>query len=103
MSIKKLLGAKIKDLRKQKKYSQEYFSELVNLNPRQIVRIENGESFPTAENLEKIADVLNVKVQDLFINDAFIEDTKMREIILKKLPLLSGDKLKTIYLTIINL
>ena len=74
MGIKQLLGAKIRELRKQKKYSQEYFSELIDLNPRQIVRIENGESFPTAENLEKIATVLGVKPQELFINDCFASD-----------------------------
>ncbi|MDO5437800.1 MAG: helix-turn-helix transcriptional regulator [bacterium] len=103
MNIKKLLGAKIRELRKQKKYSQEYFSELIELNPRQIVRIESGESFPTAENLEKIANALDIKVQELFINDCFASDEEMKEAILKKLTLLGGEKLKALYLMAINL
>ena len=39
MSIKKTLGLKIKELRKKAKFSQEKFSEMVDMNPRQIVRI----------------------------------------------------------------
>lgn len=103
MNFKKLLGAKIRELRKQKKYSQEYFSELVNLNPRQIIRIESGESFPTAENLEKIADALNIKVQELFINDCYATDDEMKKIIAEKLSNMTGDKLKALYLMVINL
>lgn len=103
MNIKKLLGAKIRELRKQKKFSQEYFSELVDLNPRQIVRIENGESFPTAENLEKIAKVFGIKVQELFINDCFSSDEEMKLAVINKLANLSGEKLRALYLMAINL
>jgi len=103
MNIKKLLGAKIRDLRKQRKFSQEYFSELIDLNPRQVVRIENGESFPTAENLEKIANVLGVKVQELFINDCYSSDEEMKLALINKLALLSGQKLRFLYLISINL
>ncbi len=103
MNIKKLLGTKIKELRKQRKYSQEYFSELVDLNPRQIVRIENGESFPTAENLEKIAEAFGIKVQELFINDCFASDEELKLAIINKMAQLSGDRLKALYLMAINL
>ena len=103
MSIKKLLGLKIKSLRKERKYSQEYFSELIGINPRQIVRIESGESFPTAENLEKIAQVLNVKVQELFINDCYIPEDEMKKAVLERLLTAKGEKLKMFYLIAMNL
>ena len=103
MNIKKLLGAKIKELRKQRKYSQEYFSELIDINPRQVVRIENGESFPTAENLEKIANVFGIKVQELFINDCYGSDEELKLAILNKIATLNGEKLKALYLMTINL
>ena len=51
---------------------------MVDMNPRQIVRIENGESFPTAENLERIALALRITPQELFYNEAFIPDENFK-------------------------
>ncbi len=103
MSIKVALGLKIRELRKKQKISQEKFSELVDLNPRQIVRIENGESFPTAENLEKIADALNTSVQDLFYNDCFSSDEVLKKEIIKYLDNLNSKELRMLYLVVSNL
>jgi len=69
MNIKETLGLKIREIRKKQGLSQEKFSEMIEMNPRQIIRIESGESFPTAENLEKIASSLGVSIQSLFEND----------------------------------
>lgn len=103
MDIKKCLGKKIRKIRKEKKYSQEYFSELIDLNPRQIVRIENGESFPTVENLEKIARVLEVNIEELFQCGSFMDESYLRARILGKVNDLSGEKLRALYLMCINL
>ena len=103
MSIKVALGLKIRELRKKQKISQEKFSELVDLNPRQIVIIENGESFPTAENLEKIADALNTSVQDLFYNDCFSSDEVLKKEIIKYLDNLNSKELRMLYLVVSNL
>lgn len=103
MSIKKTLGLKIKELRKKAKFSQEKFSEMVDMNPRQIVRIENGESFPTAENLERIALALNITPQELFYNEAFIPDEILKQEINKSLNFLDTKELRMIYTLIKNL
>lgn len=103
MSIKKTLGLKIKELRKKAKFSQEKFSEIVDMNPRQIVRIENGESFPTAENLERIALALNITPQELFYNEAFIPDEILKQEINKSLNFLDTKELRMIYTLIKNL
>lgn len=103
MSIKKTLGLKIKELRKKAKFSQEKFSEMVDMNPRQIVRIENGESFPTAENLERIALALNITPQELFYNEAFIPDEILKQEINKSLNSLDTKELRMIYTLIKNL
>ena len=103
MSIKKTLGLKIKELRKKAKFSQEKFSEMVDMNPRQIVRIENGESFPTAENLERIALALNITPQELFYNEAFIPDEILKQEISKSLNTLNNKELRMIYTLIKNL
>lgn len=80
MSMKKLLGTKIRYLRKMKGISQEKFSEMINISPRQMVRIEMGQSFPSIENLEKIALVLDISIQSLFENDYYdtIENLKYK-------------------------
>ena len=103
MNIKKSLGAKIKYLRKQKKYSQEYFSELIDISPRQIVRIESGENLPTIENLEKIANVFNISVEELFINSSFDDEDILRQKICDKTENLKGESLRALYLMASNL
>ncbi|MBR1425740.1 helix-turn-helix transcriptional regulator [bacterium] len=103
MKIKIALGLKIKNLRKKQGISQEKFSEMVDMNPRQIVRIENGESFPTAENLEKIAEVLKIQPQELFYNDCFASNEYLISEIKKSIDRLSNKELRMIYLIVKNL
>ncbi len=66
MEIKKQLGKRIKELREQRKISQEEIAEHLNIHPANYWRIENGISYPKPENLEKICEVLDVKAKDLF-------------------------------------
>ena len=53
MSIKKLLGKRIKELRTQRGWTQEKFAEYINITLRQLARIEAGESL-TSDNLNEI-------------------------------------------------
>ena len=55
---KVLLGARIKELRKQKKMSQNVLSEKINIDPKHISRIEVGHSFPSLDTLNNIANAL---------------------------------------------
>jgi len=60
------IGANIKKLRKQKGYSLEKISKLANLSLNTVVKVESGiNKNPTIETLTKIADALNVKIDDL--------------------------------------
>ena len=65
-SNKELLGARIRELRKGLKMSQEQLSELVDVDPRYISRIELGKCFPSLETLENIARALQVAMRELF-------------------------------------
>ena len=58
MNIKKLLGEKIKRLRKVRGFTQEQFAEMIDITPRNLCRIEAGQSFVTSETLDKISDEL---------------------------------------------
>lgn len=65
-SSKELLGERIRELRKGLKMSQEQLSELVDVDPRYISRIELGKCFPSLETLENIARALQVAMRELF-------------------------------------
>ena len=63
---KELLGARIKELRKNKGLTQQQLAELIDIDPKHLSKIEVGNSYPSLYNLEKITNALNVKMQDLF-------------------------------------
>ncbi|MDH4227037.1 MAG: helix-turn-helix domain-containing protein [Deltaproteobacteria bacterium] len=66
MQIQKLLGARIKELRRAKKLTQDKLSELVNIEPNHLSRIEVGKSYPSLVTLEKMSGALNVQMKDFF-------------------------------------
>lgn len=63
--LKKLLGKRIKELRKYKGLSQEELAEQVNVDQRNISNIECGVTFPS-RSLIDIANALEINLQDLF-------------------------------------
>lgn len=64
--LKKLLGARIKELRKKRGFTQEKLAELTEISSPSISKIESGVYHPTEENIEKIADVLEVQIYELY-------------------------------------
>ncbi|MFI3300615.1 MAG: helix-turn-helix transcriptional regulator [Candidatus Gastranaerophilales bacterium] len=69
MNIKIKLGKKIKELRKARNLTQEHMSELMGIEPASLSNIENGRYYPTAENLDKILKILDVKANELYTFD----------------------------------
>ena len=63
---KALLGDRIRELRKAKGLTQERFAELIGVEQKHVSRLELGKSFPPLERLEKMAQVLEVSLRDLF-------------------------------------
>lgn len=64
--IKKLLGKRIKEIRKQKGLTQEQLAELVGIGTPNISYIECGKFAPAIDTLEKIAQVLNIEPFELY-------------------------------------
>ncbi len=97
MDTQKLFGKRIKELRKQSNYTQEQLSEILGVFQKQIGNIETGTTFTTMNNLEKMADVFGVEIQDLFN----FSHLKSNEEIIEEINLLinqaSDDKLRIIY------
>ncbi len=66
MDIKKDLGLEIRKVRLAKGYSQEKLAEISGLHRTYIGGVERGERNIGIENLQKIADSLEIKVSELF-------------------------------------
>lgn len=57
----------IKDLRKKKKLRQEDLAELLDVSRQTIIAIEKGKYNPSLELAFAIAEVFNLKIEDIFM------------------------------------
>lgn len=64
--VKKLLGQRIKELRKNKGYSQAELGELVQLEEVSISNIETGKYYPSADTIDKLSMALEAPISSLF-------------------------------------
>ena len=69
MDIKARLSVRIKTLRQRRKYSQEVLAEKTGRSVDAISAIERGKSFPNFETIERLAEALEVQVQEFFADD----------------------------------
>ncbi len=75
-----LLGKKIRQRRKEKGYSQEELSEKIDISPRHMCTIENGNSVPSIETFLKIARVLEIDVNKFFNVNSYKNKNNARNI-----------------------
>ncbi|MCR5261965.1 MAG: helix-turn-helix domain-containing protein [Candidatus Gastranaerophilales bacterium] len=81
MDNNKLFGKRIKELRKKNGYTQEQLSEKLGVFQKQIGNIETGTCFTTMNNLEKLSDIFDVEIKDLFdFNHLENRDTAIQKI-----------------------
>jgi transcriptional regulator with XRE-family HTH domain len=80
------LAKKLKELRALRGMSQEYLAEESRVGLRTIQRIENNESNPTGETIKRIANALDVELNQLVDSNSTSEtiDLKATIIFLKK-------------------
>ncbi len=62
-------GEMIRNARKAKNYTQDELGNLLGVTNKAVSRWEKGESFPDVGILENLAQVLDLKIQDLVIGD----------------------------------
>lgn len=91
------IGLKIKEIRKLKKISQEKLAEMVSMNTRSILRLENAQNIPTIETLGKIAKALNVSIADFFETQTTKNKDEIIEDINKCLLTMKTEELKNFY------
>jgi len=90
-------GKRLKEIRKSKNLTQEQLAELIQLDPKQICRIENGACFTTFETLQKISKIFDIEISDLF----YCEHKQTKDALIKEinntLINASNDKIELIY------
>ena len=63
---KEIIGQKIRQIRIERGYSQEKLSEKIDISPRHMCTIENGNSLPSLETFVKISQILDIDINDFF-------------------------------------
>ena len=97
--LKHLVGKRIAYIRKLKKFTQEQFSEFCNISISSLADIERGVSFPKAETLMKIMDVLQISPVELFNFEVYKSSKEKLEYIKRVIELIKNDesKVNTLY------
>ena len=73
------LPTKLKELRKQNHYSQEYVAEQLNISRQAISHWENGRAYPDIDNLVLLAELYGVSVDELLEDEGDAEAHNMDE------------------------
>ena len=97
MNNKKLLGKRIKELRKEAGLTQEKLAELIEIDTTSLSGIESGRHFPSLSTVEKIAKSLNVEMKALFDFDHLLPVEQMKVNIIQNIDKLSDKKISFIY------
>jgi transcriptional regulator with XRE-family HTH domain len=66
--IHRIVGERIRKIRKAKGFTQDQFAERTGLNRVHLYRLENGKQSMTLRTLKLIADTLGVRIRDLIGN-----------------------------------
>ncbi len=97
MDNKKLLGKRIKELRKEAGLTQEKLAELIDIETTSLSGIESGRHFPSLPTLERIANNLNVEIKSLFNFNHLQSIEQMKSDIINNIDKLSDEKIAFIH------
>ena len=97
MNTKKLLGKRIKELRKQQNLTQEKLAEMIDLETTSLSGIESGRHYPSLPTLEKIARHLSVDMETIFDFSHLQDKEDIKNEIVKRINNLEYEKLIFIY------
>ncbi len=101
--LKTKFGLRIKELRVSNKLTQEQLAELIGMERTNLTRIEAGKQFPSAENIEKFASVLNTQVDNLFNFGHLKKRQELIEEIIYILKAFDIEKVRFIHKSVTNL
>jgi len=94
-NIKRIVGERIRDLRKEKGLSQEGLGWKADIHYTYIGAIERGEKNWSIDTLSKIAKGLGVGINDLlFLNEPVKESNKSKAILINEIKKYSPEVIK---------
>lgn len=97
-SIKKLFGEKLKSIRISRGLRQEELAEKINLDTKQISRLETGKNFTSLENLYNISKALNIDIKELFtFSNNLTDEIRLKKEIIHSIKYCKKDQLMLIY------
>lgn len=97
------LGLRIKELRTARNLKQCELADMLDMERSNLTRIESGKQRPTDENLEKIADILNVNISELFDVEHIKTKAEIIKIITEMLPDFDEKEIQFCYKLLLNL
>lgn len=93
---KKLLGQRIRHMRRKNDLSQEKLAELLGIDPNSVSRIECGVHYPSLETLEKITFTLKVEMRDMFMFSDEETAEEMRAFLIQTATEIDVEKLREV-------
>ena len=66
MDTKKLIGMRIKEIRRSKGLSQEQLAEKADINSKYLSRMERGTENPTLDMFIKLSNALEIEMREMF-------------------------------------
>ena len=100
MDLKQMIGARIKEVRSKKGLTQEQLSERIDINPKYLSSIERGKENPTLNTLIKLAQSLDVNIDDFFAMVEVENPEKRKDLIVSLLDKANDDQLKLAYMVL---
>jgi transcriptional regulator with XRE-family HTH domain len=76
MKLQEKIGARITELRKHQKLSQQQFAYEADIERSFLTNIEKGRKNISISTLQKITNALNISIHDFFKVDQFKENDK---------------------------
>ena len=98
--LKELLGKRIKELRIAKNMTQEQLAEIIDIGAASLSKIEIGMNYPTDDNLEKIAQALEVEPYQLYLFNHQKNISELRNDVMLMIKNANNDAIKTLYKTL---
>lgn len=97
MNERKVMGLKIREIRKKAKLTQEQFCERIKIEPTSLSNIENGKSFPSMQTVVNILKEFEILPQDFFDTEYLKKETELESEMCDIIKDLPTDKKRIIY------
>lgn len=99
--INKILGARIRKLRKEANFTQEELAEKADISMKYLGEIERGRGNPTLKNIEGLASVLGMEASELLnFGELDKSDQELRDQVIEWLKKADTATLRFVYMAL---